>query len=404
MSESPLQRMLSGKKPDSPTYGGYQRSLSVLPLSNRADTEIREFPVRDVQLAKALIEMRACCPEIETALEIISSDVFSSESGDETGFAIVEDEDYPFPNTIALARELQSRVFPGLTLYRVVDRFLSYGDCFGNLSIDFKARQIAGLMLLPTWEIFRIEDDYGNLQSFEQRQGSWGREKITLHPVTVVHWRYQQDSLYGRSLFRSSIGDWENLKMATQDVPQAARDMGVNPNVHTMHPGADENYKTQYRLDHESRRKAGIISDYYLLQGATIGKAGIRWNPDIKALIDNFNTWRNRIGMRSRVPPWLLGIELNKAREIAGQPALSFAIFIGHVRQVLGEGVRQMINTELALKGIPPDQWKYRLQFPRIATNPYEADVSEPGVEDMDFVVNGNGNGNGIYHLTSDRD
>jgi hypothetical protein len=397
MSDDSLSRALAGKSAKL-EYGGYQRSMSVRALPQwESNSELSEYPIRDSQVAAQLIDLVERCPEVATALEIICSYCFSSETGDESGFAIVEDEDHPYPETVAIARSLQSRVFPGLNLYRAVHQFLAWGDCFGNLNIDFKERTIRGLLLLPVWEMFRVEDDYGNLQAFEQRSGLRGRDTISLHPVTVIHWRYNRRHLYGRSLFRESLQDWKNLKMGADDLSTASREMGVNANIHMMPPGADENYKNRYRTDYESQLKRGIVSDFYLLQGAGVTKAGVRWNPDLTALLANFNTWRGRIGMRSRVPPWLLGIELNKAREIAGQPALSFAIFVGYVRQQLAEGVRQMVNTELALKGVPPEQWMYRLQFPKIVTNPYEeADVSEPGVSDLDFLIpvrNGSANG-----------
>jgi hypothetical protein len=105
-------------------------------------------------------------------------------------------------------------------------------------------------------------------------------------------------------------------------------------------------------------------------------------------MIATHNLRRMRIAARSRVPLYLLGIEQRSAREIAMQPAIAFVVFVGVVRQLFSTGLRQLINTELALKQVPPPQWVYKLQFPKINVNPWqpviEDDLDQPGVSDVE--------------------
>ena len=102
------------------------------------------------------------------------------------------------------------------------------------------------------------------------------------------------------------------------------------------------------------------------------------------SLRDNVELWRSRIGMISRIPPWLLG-ERRGLRDLGAQPALSFSIAVGSVRICLAKGLKQIINTELALHGIPKNEWQYNLVFPKIYTNPFiEQDSNLEGIEDTD--------------------
>jgi hypothetical protein len=55
------------------------------------------------------------------------------------------------------------------------------------------------------------------------------------------------------------------------------------------------------------------------------------------------------------------------------------------VRICFAKGIKQIINTELALKGIPQNQWHYDIVFPKIYTNPFaEQDANLEGIEDTD--------------------
>lgn len=354
------------------------------------DLEISEHPVRDAGRARELIELCEWCPEVATAIDILTGDSLQSEDGDDCGFTIgdtLNDGVTPVdPEVQRIGNELIARVIGGSSLEPAIERFLSYGDAFANISIDTRRSQINSILFLPTWEMFRVEEQ-GQLLAFEQRQRIYDSDPIRMHPVTVVQWRYRRKFLYGRSLFNESLADWAKLKDATSDLAQAGRAIGYNPNVHIMPPDASPEYKDAYREDYEARLADGLITDFYLLPGAEVRKLA-QANPDLKALADNVLLWRSRIGMRSRVPPWMLGLPTTGAKDIQGGPERAYARLVNRIRGVLTEGVKQIINTELALKDIPPNRWLYRVQFPIIYTNPQQQAIamSDEGsaIEDLD--------------------
>lgn len=370
----------------SPSFG-FRASRSTFAYQ-QPDTE--EYPTRSPDLALQIIDLVNHCPEAGVALEILCAYTLSSGTGDELGFAILPDEDDPKPNTVKLARGVVDRVGDIFLWWQVIWRTLAWGDAFGLMNIDTKAMQIETLQLLPTWQIHAIpNEETGEIISYEQRFGG-RQEHAVIQPLSMVQWSYNRRYLYGRSLYQEALPDWAKLKDVDQDLGDASREAALQPNLHIMPPGADENYKKAYREDHEARKKKGIVADIYLLQGAEVKKPnGLPTNFPLNGFIDHHLMRRARIAMRSRVPPYLLGIETKSANEISMQPAIAFVVQVGMVRQLFSAGLRQLINTELALKQVPQANWKYRIVFPKINVNPYAAltpdeDVDNPGVVDSD--------------------
>ena len=364
-------------------------------LERKYDLEIKEYPVRDAGRARQLIEMVEFCPEVATAINEISDSVWSSADGDDQGFAIaptLNDNQTPIdPEIDRILGRVVDEVIGGSELEPAAERILAYGDAFLNLGVNTRKMRIERILFLPTWECFRIEDNQAQLLGFEQRRSLFDQDANQFHPLTCVHFRYRRKVLYGRSLFEESWQDWENLKDATEDLANASRAIGINPNLHIMPDCADEKYRGDYKRAYEEKRRRGVVTDFYLMNSADIRKLS-QANPDLKALADTVLFWRSRLVMRSRVPPWLLGLPSMGAREIAGQPALAYARFINRVRMSVAEGIRQICNLELALNGIDKSRWQYRVIFPKIYTNPYaeqlnptEADETNAAtIEDLD--------------------
>ena len=362
------------------------------------DRDLDEVPFRDPRYARELMNFVDHNPEVDTAQEIFSDYALGSEIGDERGFAITENEFHPFPRTVAIAQELQRRILYSVDFQMVVDRFMRYGDCFGNIAIDFDKMQITGFQLLPTWQTFRVEAgdivghntmvqdgklSSGELIRFEQWRRMNDADPIILHPMNVVHWRYRQKNKYGRSHYRVAIEDGGRLDRAIEVLEAVSSEIGYNPTVHVMPSGSDSLYKQQYKAEFQERLKLGPVTHIFLESGAGISRVG-QLPANETSLRDNVELWRSRIGMISRIPPWLLG-ERRGLRDLGAQPALSFSIAVGSVRICLAKGLKQIINTELALQGIPKNEWQYNIQFPKIYTNPFaEQDTNLEGIEDND--------------------
>jgi hypothetical protein len=372
------------------TFQGSQRPLATTAIRNTAttigrnyDLEIQELPIRDRERASILIQMREYCPEIGTAIAYIKDDCISSEDGDDQGVAITglidpDGKELPIDEDVRkAATECIERCFGDDQIELAIDRILSYGDCFANLDINLATKQVNKLLFLPTWELFRVEDR-GNLIRFEQRR--WlGQEpaEIEFHPINVVHWRYNTKTLYGKALFDESREDWGKLMDASMDLATAARDVGINAIVHSFPQTVTKESADNYIRDHEEKIASGIITNYYAYGGIEVGRIGNN-NPDLKALLDNMKSWQVRIAVRSRLPLYLFGLQGNSAKDISGQPALAYSRFINSIRRCVGKGIRQVIDTDLALKGIPRERWQYQISWPRFITTINQANDEGP--------------------------
>lgn len=333
------------------------------------------------------------CPEVSAAILEISDSVWSSDDGDDQGFTIaktLDDNETKIDKQVEkILQRLIAEVIGGITLEPSAERILAYGDAFASIGVNTRKMQIDRLLFLPTWEVFRIEDNSGQLLGFQQRRSLLDNDSLDFHPITIAHWRYRRKTLYGRSLFYESIPDWEHLRAATEDLAAAARAVGTNPNIHIMPECAqDSEYVTTYKERYEERLKQGIVTDFYLMHGADIRKLSTI-NPDLAALASAVLMWRSRIVMKSRVPPWLMGIPAIGAREIAGEPARAYSRFINRVRMSVSAGIRQLCDLELALAGIPREKWQYRLIWPKIRVwgDVAELDSGEAntaGIADLD--------------------
>jgi hypothetical protein len=385
----------------SPLAGQLGLFSSETMVGRRYDQEYIETPVRDAPRAWHLINLRHRS-EVSTAIDILVGDVFSSEDGDDLGFSIgatLNDGVTPVdPKILAIGLPLINRLTRGDVLTTVVEEFLIYGDSFRSLIVDRECRSILRLKQLPTWEMFRVEDKDGNIDRFEQRRylsGS-GDSVFEISPAVCIHWRYRRRFKYGRSLFEEAIPDSDALEQGYFAVDKAAMAIGFNPNIHVMPKGWNPKQCADYQRAYENERDRNgrVMTDFFMTEGGDVRKLAGTWNPDLSALIDNVQQRRMRIAMRSRIPPWMIGLPTQGARDIAGQPALAYARFIGSIRSILAEGLRQIIDLELALNGFTKDQMEYRLIFPKIYTNtqaqsgtggePEEMD--SPGIEDLDTL------------------
>jgi hypothetical protein len=367
---------------------GRQRSLAYLVgfddtyIGRNYDLEITERPVRDPQRAKELIELVEYCPEIGLALTELADSVWSSSDGDDQGFRIGDcvdqAEEVPIdPEVQKILQRLIDDVIGGLNLELVPWRLCAFGDCFASLGVDLKAREIRSILFLPTWEMFRVEDDQGNLNCFEQRRYLTDGEALQFHPIRLVHWRYKRKSLYGQPLWNGGIlEDWKNLREATTDLAMASRAIGANPNKHIMPCGYDEGYKVEYKAAYEIAKKQGQVLDFYLDNGADIQKVGQR-DSDLSSMINNVNLWRSRVAMSTGLPQWMFGLQTGGAQDIAGQPALKYARQVNRLRMSIVDGIKQICDLELALKGIPRERWLYKIEFPTIKTDPYHETAQE---------------------------
>ena len=363
-------------------------------VGRRYDQERIFTPVRDTRRARALARI-AALPEVAACIESIIQDAFSSPDGNDLGFKIADtlaDETTPVDADVQrICQACIDRTMSDIVMSVVAEEMLESGDSFRAIILDPGNTRVVRLKELPPWEIFRVENDDGIVRYFEQRKWLSDGDGKVIHPAICVHWRFRRNSLYGRALFEEMAPDAESLSKGYDSLDRAVVSTGINPNIHVMPSGTDDDYREQYKRSHEQRVRSGTtMTDYYLLPAqdgsegtdGKVYKMSDTYSPDVKALLDNVDQRRRRFAMKGHTPLWLLAIDTAGAKDLAGQPALSRAKFINWFRSQVTAGVKHVLNVELALNGIMDAQ--YRLQWPAIMVNPMEAvmnnnnDAGEP--------------------------
>jgi hypothetical protein len=304
--------------------------------------------------------------------------LFANGDGDMSGYTIADtliDETPIDPRVSEILKALIERAINGQALLEFADRAIFLGDAFASIVFDDKITRIEKLLAIPTFEVFRVEANDGTLLQFEQRATLYDSDPIVFNPLTMVHFRYDKDHLYGRALTLPILDDWRRLARGKEDLSKASRTIGVNPDVHEMPPGVDDRYRDSYSRDIERKESAGIVVRHYIRHGAKISKLSQN-DPNLDAIINSNDFWRQIIVTTLGIPAYLGGLPAIGARDVSGQPAMAYARYIGSLRSMLSAGIRQLCDLELALNGIDPRDPSnaYRLVFPKIFVDQIQQD------------------------------
>lgn len=351
---------------------GNQRGVSQLSgLSRRRyDLEIEEYPIRDPKRAKALIEISEYCYEVRTCLSYAIRDTFASVEGDEKGFWISDYIDpgrtvRVNPDVKAIANNLLSRkqgqdfVIGGERLKKALWDSLARGDSFLELALEKEGIGrndwcISRSLYLPTFEMFRVESDTGELEKFEQRRSIVSADPdYVFEPPQIIQISHEKKYLYGRSLFQPSIDGynaWAKAKNAARDLADAARGVGTNTNLHILAPGSTLEQKRVYKEEYRQLQSEGVVTDLFLFSDHDVRKIS-NINTDLTPLVEAFVQWRQLL-IPGFFPTYYfhgLDVKASKAKEIAGAPALNYQRARWGWCGLLSKGIRQAIDTEIIL-------------------------------------------------------
>lgn len=365
--------------------------------------DIKEVPVRSPDIARELIEVQECSRHVRHTLSYAIRDTFSSTDGDDQGWTIAEDLEtgksidgqvYDLIMDLKDRKSLGDYVIGGDKLYRALKESLANGDSFLSLGFEKDKKGVWGVarsVYLPVWQMFRCEDEQGQLTHYEQRMGM-GNESIVIDPVKMVQFSYERHGKYGMSVYQQSLENWADVKDGRMDMSDARRAVGINPNVHKMPIGTDAEYLDAYRDDYELKRQDGVITDIFMQGGQGGGEVSklSTTNPDLDSLMNSLEK-----GEREMIPPgfpvWFFP-EFNTpgAKDISGQPALAYMRMRNQWCGLIAKGLRQIIDTELVLK-LGYDEFvkrgQYRIVFPKWKLNIADGSEDEsdlPGITNLD--------------------
>ncbi len=352
--------------------------------------EIPEVPIRDRGRAIQLIEMCAHQPEVGTALRIAVRDIFSSEDGDDAAAVRVSpwlDDEQSVPldrDLYEAANESLNRLFRTELLHAIAWRLLAYGDCFGNLALaDGRGKGVASLILLPTWEVFRVEDNKGFLICFEQRRELDDRQPLSIYPGLVIHWRNGCHGLYGRSQFSECLPDWREYKQTLADLSRISHEHAVNPTVFEFDASMGQAAIDAFRHETDEAYRSGEIIPRLYLPSAVKVTRMVTGDASIEQYLSSLREKRMVFVRASEMPVWMFpGLDsAGGAQDISGQPALAYSRLVNHRRQILAEGIKQVLVTDLALRfGLDDDRLRQyqqlRIQWPEFHVRPQDAQTA----------------------------
>ncbi len=381
-----LTRVWQAIFPSNGTATGKNRNLVNLADGNSIysrylDLEIPEDIARETpdRRNRKMVEIVEFCPPALKGLRVLVDDCFAAVDSSDQIIHIADTlDDLKTPvdaNIKTIGEDVLGRLDVN-KLKLLTKRMLGYGDAFCEI-VPYKdgPQHIVGsIQPLPTFQLFRVEDDHGELLGFEQRRGLYSDpDLIRFSPVQVVHFRYDQHNLYGRPLYWACVDDWDNYKLAHVSLAESLKTAN-NPMVYKLPDYYQQEQFDQFKADRIAEFQSGIVPLLFITSEMELNRLS-NTNPELTGLIEPIAQFRRSIQEQSRLPAWYWTSEpqTGGAKDISGQPSLSHLRFIASIRQQINLGLRQIINTELVLRGyVDPKERRYRIQWPPLQSNTNE--------------------------------
>jgi len=336
-------------------------------FNRKYNLEVPIRPIRPVNNSLAdsqsLIEMSYHAYEIRHGISNISRDCFQTLDGRIGTWKVSEEFNKKKINKriIEIGDSLANRVFRkdyvlgGNKFKRAVEDILFYGDSFLELSIvknDNKEWEINNSIYLPSLSTFVDEDEHGYINYYSQREYLYPspNDRI-IHPLKMLHFSYEKKQVYGQPIIYQSIAPWERFKAISEDLEQAARDVGYPLNIHTLPEGTTETDRQLYERRNEEMLSQGILTNLYLLPGTEVQRIAEN-SGALEPLIKVWLQYRYQL-IPPGIPHWFfpgMGLESASGKDISGQPAMNYARLIAFLRSILGEQIKWALSIEIILK------------------------------------------------------
>jgi hypothetical protein len=331
----------------------------------------------DRSLSAELLEAMTWSSVLSGSVRILAQNVFQHEDGRIESWKIkttfidpidgiekpLPSDKMPHPDIIKMSEELADRrcgkrhVLGGERLVDHAFNCFGFGDSWLELSIEsdgLGGYAIADSLSLPTWSTFVETDEAGHVLEYRQQSDITPRESDRIwngyNLAKMLHFKYDDKGRYGWPATFTQIEAWRGYKSTAAALEEAAIS-SYNPLLHIMPPGRDSNYKTAYRAEYEALLEMGLISNLYLEAEATVKRAEAA-TPTIKPLLDAYDVAKMSL-VPAGIPLWLIpglgSSQSASSKEIAGQPALTYARLVSHLRSILAQEIVFAIGLEVTL-------------------------------------------------------
>lgn len=243
----------------------------------------------------------------------------------------------------------------------IAKELLILGDVFLEVIVDFDNQEIADLKKLPARTIERIEDEYGNLKGFVQKNDL--QEVIaTFEPWQILHmrWNHFSGQLYGTSMIRGIRAVYKKLKMTEEDLVIRRR---TRAGVKLHHYGANaeeplEEDEVEEYMHLNQSTPMNVRTDFY---------SNGKWKIDVLKSDDGVNEindikhFEDSMLIGLRTPKGLLGISENTNKATLERQEIAYIRLLNEITNVITEQISHVFDLSLQLKGINPDQVDYEL-------------------------------------------
>lgn len=321
--------------------------------------------------------------EISRALDD-HADLMTTTDGDVTPIEIVAKD----KRIQTILDDMIKRTFLNARLWSIAREMVKFGDDFEEVVQDGQGT-IVRIKGLPVEQMYRIEDKFGILTGFEQRDEQM-RVIAKWEPWQIIHFRNDRprSSKYGRGLLQSGRRVWRQLQLI-EDGTVVTRLARAPMRYAYMVPGGDATpseqmetiaaYKNLYqkkRLTQDPITGKVTHEPTALTPTEDIFITTSKESPaDVKVLQGQGNIgdssqleyFRDMFLTKVEIPKGLLGL----SRDISQLGANGLNEADRHLcrkvnrrRGQLAAGVRQACDLELAVNGINPLAVEYQIKFP----------------------------------------
>lgn len=243
----------------------------------------------------------------------------------------------------------------------IAKELLILGDVFLEVIIDPDLNEIVNLKKLPARTIDRIEDEYGNLLGFEQKN-ELNEIIAKFEPWQILHmrWNHFSGQKYGTSMLKGIRAVYKKLKMTEEDLVIRRR---TRAGLKLHHYGSNpeeplEDWEVDEYMEQNQSNPMNVRTDWY---SNGKWKIDVLRSDDGVSEIKDIKHFEDSLFIGLRTPKGILGIGEDPNRATLERQEVAYIRLLNEVTNIISEQLRQVFDLSLIIKGINPDNVEYTL-------------------------------------------
>jgi len=294
----------------------------------------------------------------------------------------------------ALFAAMEARTQIKQQAWQQIRGFLMYGDEFGEVIIDTSEKAVARIKGLPPQSIVAVPDRLGELRNeYAYRQhDEVGRLLATFQPWQIVHFadRERTYDVYGRSHLAAVRRIYKQLVFVTDAMVVNRLTRSTMRYVHkiptgNLSPKQAQAYVDEYRgtftrkRSFDSRGKLDVSRNIWGEERDFFIPSGKDATGDVQAIqgqngfdkIEDVKFFMAMLFAGLRIPPAFVGFEGANGggdRAVVTGLDVAFGRVVRRTQQTHAAGMRQIYQTELALRGKNPQEVDFKFKYPALGT------------------------------------